>query len=84
MPTSMPARLTPDSGATPLASVAAAPTAFPFSAKVMIWPASGAPDAVNVADSVTSPLNTPAAGAIDSDVTIAGDMIVTVAHEPVV
>ena len=60
----MPARLT-ERVATPLAFVLAAPTAVPFSVNVMVFPLTGVPLAVRMAERVVVPPYVPPAGAGD-------------------
>src|SRR5690349_3757598 len=64
----MPDRLTFGTVATPEPSVDALPAAFPFSVKLIDLPATPAPAAVSVADSVVVPPKVPDAGATASDV----------------
>ena len=51
----MPARLTLASVATPLAFVTAVPTALPFSVNAIVFPLTGEPAALSVADTALEP-----------------------------
>src|ERR671929_2336747 len=59
----MPERLTPLNVATPLPCVAALPTLFPFSVKATVFPPTGLPPPVSVAERVVVPPYVPFAAA---------------------
>ena len=51
----MPPRLALDNVATPLASVTAVPTELPFRVNAIVFPPTGAPEALRVADKLLVP-----------------------------
>jgi hypothetical protein len=87
----MPARLALEIVATPPAFVTAVPTELPFNVNAIVFPLTGEPEALKVADTLLEPAYVPLAAAGDSVVavgllvTMKGTVVVTdpvVPHEP--